>query len=116
MIALDWRVVAGGGARPLALFMHGLDGKGRIACMLNEPLALDAGWGPAPWGRVCTTMHTLRPGPETPDGTYTLAAGLFRPGLLTRRLTPATTRETNARRLVLPRPLNIQRHPPPPRQ
>ena len=113
VIALDWRVAPEGVPRPMVLFMHGLDGKGRIACMLNEPLALDAGWGPAPWGRVCTTIHTLRPGPETPNGTYTLVAGLFRPGLITRRLIPDTTRETNARRLVLPRPLTVQRQTPP---
>jgi hypothetical protein len=114
VIALDWSVAAEGVPQPLAFFIHGLDGKGRIACMLNEPLTLDAGWGPTPWGRVCTTIHTLRPGSETPDGTYTLTAGLLMPGLLTHRLTPVTKRATNARRLVLPRPLTVQRQSPPP--
>ncbi len=109
VLALDWRVAAGELPLPLAIFIHVLDGEGRIAFILNEPLALDAGWGMAPWGRACTTVHTLRPGPDAPDGTYTLVAGLCRPGLLNHRLTPLTSHETDARRFVLPRPLRIQR-------
>ena len=108
-VEFDWSVTAEGVPSELALFIHGLDSRGRIAFMLNEPLRLDTSWGAPPWGCCCTTLHTVRPRVETADGGYTLAMGLFKPGLHPHRLVPDTREEHYARRLLLPHAMVLKR-------
>ena len=107
--ALDWQINAASVPGDLWIFIHGLDREGRIAFMLNEPLAIEAGLGPAPQGRRCTTLHRLIPRPDTPDGVYAVVLGLARPGLCPRRLKPVTAMETDAHRLLLPRTVTVRR-------
>lgn len=108
--ALEWHVFSEDIPKNVMFFAHALDQKGRVAFMLNEPLVLNMGLGAAEQGWRCTTFHTLGVEPGTLNGTYKIGVGLFKSGLLTKRIPPVTTHAVNACRLVLPRTITVQRH------
>ena len=107
-VALDWRIAPGfSWPEKMFVFLHGLNGEGKIAFQLDEPFRLDPSRYGSHRGRVTTTVHRVPVPSGVAPGEYRVLLGLLKPGLLPRRVVSQTELPVSKRRVVLPLSVNV---------